>query len=382
MSCLLEVYKKFNIEVSRADGRYLWDSSGKKYTDFLSGISVTNFGHRPPEVVKSVSGAVSEYMHVSNLFNERKQELLAERLVKKSFPGKVFFANSGAEANETAVKAARKYFDGDKYEIISFQNSFHGRTLAMLAATGQARLRSGFGPVPEGFLHGEYNFLASAEDKIGRKTCAIMVEVIQGEGGVLVGEDNFIKGLRKICDENGLLLIIDEIQTGMGRTGSFFGYDYYGIKPDIVTMGKALGGGLPLGACIIGEKAAPAMKPGDHGSTFGGNPVCCAASLSAVGSLTEGLLSGVREKGEYLLRSMRELARGYEVIKDVRGRGLMAGVELKIGGAGLIEYLLERGIIAGCTREKVIRFLPPFVIEKEDIDRVVQILSDYFKEKT
>ncbi len=381
MSSVLEVYRKFDIEVNRAEGRYLWDTSGRRYTDMFSGLAVTNFGHRPPAVVEAVNRSMETYAHLSNLFPERNQEELADEIARRVMPGgKVFFCNSGAEANETAVKAARKYFDGEKYEVISFLNSFHGRTLAMLGATGQAGYRDGFGPLPEGFLHAEYNFLAAVEDKVGPKTCAVIAEVIQGEGGVIPAERDFIRGLRKFCDENHILLIIDEIQTGMGRTGSFCGYEHYGITPDIVTMGKALGGGLPLAACIMNPKTASALKPGDHGSTFGGNPVCCAAALASVRMITPELLQEVENKGRYLMESLKGLSEEFERIRDIRGRGLMVGMDLDMAGSELVKYLLEKGYIANCTRESVIRFLPPFIIEKEDIDGMISAAAEYFRE--
>lgn len=380
MSSLLQVYKKFALNIARAEGKYITDKDGKEYIDFFSGLAVTSLGHRPPGVIDSIRESLERYMHISNLFPEENQERLAVELISRTFPGRVFFSNSGAEANETAIKAARKHFEGEKYEIISFKNSFHGRTLATLAATGQSRLREGFGPAPEGFIHAEYNFLASAEEKISRHTAAILVEVIQGEGGVIVGSDEFIKGLARICSENRILLIIDEIQTGVGRTGEFCGYEHYGIQPDIITLGKALGGGLPLGACILSDKVSGALKPGDHGSTFGGNPISCAASLATLNELSPELLENVKMKGEYLLNSLRSLKDAFPEIKEVRGRGLIVGMELENEGAPLLEHLMKDGYIVNCTKEKVIRLLPPFMIEEKDIDGLVNSAAVYFKE--
>ncbi|NLB34795.1 MAG: aspartate aminotransferase family protein [Elusimicrobia bacterium] len=380
MSSLLKVYNKLKLEIDRAEGKHIWDKSGKEYLDFFSGIAVTSLGHRPPLVVEAIKQSVDKYMHISNLFPETNQEELASEIIERTLPGKVFFSNSGAEANEAAIKAARKYFDGAKYEIISFRNSFHGRTLATLAATGHMDMREGFGPAPEGFIHADYNFLASLREKLSRRTAAILVEVIQGEGGVIVGSDEFIKGLADIALENNILLIIDEIQTGVGRTGQFCAYQHYGIEPDIITLGKALGGGLPLGACILSDKVSEALKAGDHGSTFGGNPVACAASLATLKELTPELLEDVKAKGDYLKEALESLASAFPIIKEVRGRGLIVGVELDTPGAPLVEYLMEQGYIVNCTRDKVIRFLPPFMISEKDIDGLLDTMALYFKE--
>ncbi len=381
MSSLLDVYKKLDVEVEKADGKYIWDTEGKRYTDFLSGISVTNLGHLNGKVKDRVSGAMESYMHVSNLYREPMQEELAEKLSERTFGGKVFFSNSGTEANETAVKVARKYFEGEKYEVITLKDSFHGRSLAMLSATGQGKFREGFGPGIEGFQHCDFNFLASVEEKISRKTCAVMVEVIQGEGGVNVGDEDFITGLRNICDEKGILLIVDEIQTGIGRTGTFWGYEHYGICPDIITSAKALGGGLPLGATVLNREVAECMKHGDHGSTFGGNPLSCAASLAVLSQIDEAMLERVKETGEYLKKSLLSISRYYDKVKEVRGRGLMVAIELENGGNSLLSFLIEKGFIVGCSKGRVIRFLPPFIIEKKDIDEITEVIGGYFKER-
>lgn len=381
MSSLLGVYKKFNIRVEKAEGNYIYSSDGKKYLDLFSGISVNVLGNRPDPVVKAARDTMEKYLHLSNLFSECNQEKLADTLVEKSFPGKVFFVNSGAEAVECAIKSVRKYFDGEKYEIISFKNSFHGRTLAALAATGQGKFRKGLGPMPGGFVHADYNFLASAEERIGYKTCAVLVEVIQGEGGVNIAEREFIEGLRKVCTERGIFLIIDEVQTGMGRTGSFMGYEYYNVKPDIAIMGKALGGGFPLSAVILNEQIASSMKPGDHGSTFGGNPVACACGLSAVETINEDVLSRVRESGKFLLEIFKEIKKEVSSVREVRGRGLMAGIELDYEADELVKYLFDRGIVANCTASNVLRLLPPYTVEREEMERAAEEVRKYLKEK-
>jgi predicted acetylornithine/succinylornithine family transaminase len=381
MSDILPVYKKLKIDIDKAKGSYIWDKNGKKYTDFLSGISVTNLGHSNPLIIKAVDETLARYSHLSNLFTEENQEKLASELINKSMPGKVFFSNSGAEANECAIKAVRKYFNGEKSEIVSFTNSFHGRTLATLAATGQNKIKEGFGPIPEGFQHAEFNFLAAVEDKISYKTGAIMLEVIQGEGGVNIAGNDFLAGIKQLCNENDLLLIIDEIQTGIGRTGKFLGYQHYGIVPDIISLGKAVGGGFPLGATILSDKVAEALKPGDHGSTFGGNPISCAAGLATVNILDDSFLLDVSAKGDLLMAGLKDLVVKYNCIKEVRGVGLMVGMELNIKGAEIIDYLFDKGFIVNCTKEKVIRFLPPLTIEKHDIDDVIGVLDKYFEER-
>ncbi|MDA3792075.1 MAG: aspartate aminotransferase family protein [Elusimicrobia bacterium] len=382
MNNLLNVYNQLDMEVSKAEGNNIWDTNGNKYIDFFSGISVTNLGHRPKEVIKAIEGALAQYMHISNIFPEKYQKELAGLLVEKTMPeSKVFFSNSGAEANECAIKVARKFFDGEKFKIITFKNSFHGRTLATLAATGQSKFRKGFGPVVEGFDHLDFNFLATVEENITPETAAIMVEPIQGEGGINVGTKEFMEGLRKLCDEKKILLISDEIQTGMGRTGKFLGIDNYGIEADIVTLGKALGGGLPLAATLIKDKVASCMEPGDHGSTFGGNPVSCAAGLAAVNAIDDDMLENVAKKGKIFRAGLEGLTSRHETIKEVRGKGLMLGMELNFKGAGMVKYLQENGFIANCTRERVLRFLPPFTIRKSEIDSLIDCIDKYFKER-
>ncbi|MFC2061858.1 aspartate aminotransferase family protein [Elusimicrobiota bacterium] len=381
MSFTLPVYKKLNIKIEKADGKYIWDKGGKKYMDFISGVAVTNLGHRHPRVVKSIEDVMSRYLHLSNLYVEEGQEKLASDLITKTIEGKVFFSNSGAEANECAIKIARKYFDGEKYEIISFINSFHGRTLATLAATGQHKFREGFGPMPEGFIHAEYNFLGSVEDKINFKTCAVMVESIQCEGGINVATEDFMKGLRKLCDDKNILLILDEVQTGMGRTGKFLGIQNYGVEPDMVVMGKALGGGLPLGATIVKDKIAKCMNPGDHGSTFGGNPLSCAAGLAMVQSIDNELLKDINKKGKVLVAGLKNLKKMYEGINEIRGKGLIVGMELDFEGEKLVKYLRQKGYLVNCTQDKVIRFMPPFIIEEKDINDIVSVIENYFQER-
>ncbi|MBN2407848.1 MAG: acetylornithine/succinylornithine family transaminase [Elusimicrobia bacterium] len=381
MTFRLPVYKQFKIDVDKAEGAYIYDTGGRKYVDFISGVSVLNMGHRPPEVMKAVESVMAKYLHVSNLYPEQNQKEYARLLVERTIPGKVFFSNSGAEANECAIKVARKYFDGDKYEIISFVNSFHGRTLATLGATGQAKFKEKLGPMPPEFIHAEFNFLASAEEKINNKTCAILVESIQAEGGVNVSNPEFMAGLRKLCDDNNILLILDEVQTGMGRTGKFLGIQHYGVEPDIVTMGKALGGGLPLGGTVIKDRYAQCMNPGSHGSTFGGNPVACAAGMATTQLITDEVLKAVSEKGGLLMGLLDNLKKNYQDIKEVRGKGLMVGMELDYEGAPLVDHLFGRGYLVNCTQDKVIRFLPPFIIEEHEINELAGAIEEFFQKR-
>ncbi|MGM0567867.1 MAG: aspartate aminotransferase family protein [Elusimicrobiota bacterium] len=381
MSSLLDVYKRFDMDVDKASGMYIYDKEGRKYLDFLSGISVNALGHRHSGVMDKARGAMDRYLHLSNFFRDENQEELARKIVERTYPGKVFFANSGSEAVECAIKSARKYFNGEKYEVISFKNSFHGRTMAAIAATGQAKFREGLGPMPPGFVHADFNFLASAQEKINHKTCAVLVEVIQGEGGVNVADMEFIRGLREICSEKGIFLIVDEIQTGLGRTGRFMAYEHYGIKPDITLMGKALGGGFPLSAVLLGEEIAGSMKAGDHGSTFGGNPVACAAGLAVLEKVDDDMLARIREFGDFFINSFKELKKEISLIKGVRGRGLMVGVEMGFDASNLVDYLFSRGIIANCAAGNVLRFLPPYIVSLSEIEKVVEETLRYLKEK-
>jgi acetylornithine aminotransferase/acetylornithine/N-succinyldiaminopimelate aminotransferase len=321
-------------------------------------------------------------LHISNLYYDHLQVELAEKLVKLSIPGKVFFSNSGAEANECAIKLARKYghLQGSKrenrYKIIVFENSFHGRTLATLSATKQKKFQEGFTPLLSGFKQAKFNELSTVEKAIDSNTCAIMVEPVQGEGGVRVATGEFLRGLRRLCNKFKLLLIFDEIQSGMGRTEKMFAYQHYGIKPDILTLAKGVGGGLPLGATIAKDRIAKLFGYGNHGSTFGGNPVSVAAGLAAVKLLNGKLLDNVKVTGNYFMKRLNELKSKYpKRIKQVRGLGLMVGVELKEEGEEIVKKCLEQGILINCTQKKVLRFLPPLIINNNDIDKLVGTLD-------
>lgn len=384
-----QTYKRSPVVFVHGEGKYLWDDRGKRYIDFFSGVGVNIFGHCHPEIVKAIQNQTRNLIHTSNLYYAQPQVLLAEKLIKLSFPGRVFFSNSGAEANECAIKLTRKWgkkagtrHEGrGRYEIIVFENSFHGRTLATLSATGQKKFHQGFEPLVPGFKYAKFNDLDSVERLVNPKTCAIMVELVQGEGGVNVARKEFIQGLKKICGVNKLLLIFDEIQTGLGRTGKIFAYENYGVKPDILTLAKGLAGGLPLGATIGSERIAHLFSYGDHGSTFGGNLVACSASLSVLGLLNQKVLSQVREVGRYFYESLKKLKEKHSCINDVRGLGLMLGVELSGSdgrGEKIVNKCLQRGLLINCTQKKVIRFLPPLTINKKDVDWATDILDEVF----
>lgn len=378
---IFQTYKRHHILFVKGSGKYLQDDRGKKYLDFFSGISVSSVGHCHPKIVKAIKMQSGKLIHASNLYYTIPQIELAQSLSDLSLGGKVFFSNSGAEANECAIKLARKF--GNKigrYEIIAFKNSFHGRTLATLSATGQKKFHKGFEPLLDGFKFAEFNDLSSVEKLISGKTCAVIVEPVQGEGGVYPAAKNFLKGLRNLCNRNKLLLIFDEIQCGLGRTGKIFAYKNYAVIPDILTLAKSLGGGLPVAATIAKDKTAGTFGFGDHGSTFGGNPVCCAAAVEVLKIVSdEKLLNNVGEVGNYFLSELIKLQKKYGIIKNVRGLGLMAGAELKTEGKEIVGKCLQKGLLINCTRDNVLRFLPPLNINKKDVNTAVSVLADVLK---
>lgn len=380
---LMNTYKRFPVVVHTGNGCLIRDVDGKEYIDFISGIGVVGLGHCPSSVVKAIKEQAGKLLHSSNLFHILPQIELAKLLVEHSFAGKVFFCNSGAEANEAAIKLARKYskekFGDGRFEIICMENSFHGRTLATLAATGQDKFRKGFEPLPQGFKHVPFNDIVSLNKALGPETCAVMLEPIQGEGGVIPADPDYMKSLREICSKNNILLILDEVQVGLGRTGKLFAFQNYDIKPDILTLGKALGGGLPLGAIIAREDVAEAFGPGSHGSTFGGNPVSCAAGVAYIRTLIkEGILDHCKTISEYFFDTLRRLKNKYKFIKDVRGMGLILGMELDFEAETVVQMAMEQGVLINCTRERVLRFLPPLIVNRDDIDLLYEVLDNIF----
>jgi predicted acetylornithine/succinylornithine family transaminase len=372
-------YARIPIALVRGKGTRVWDADGKEYLDFLAGIAVNSLGHCHPAIVRAIRQQSKKLLHVSNLYHILPQSELARELCHHSFADRVFFCNSGAEANEAAIKLVRRYGlekRGGRYEILSTHNSFHGRTLATLTATGQEKIRAGYDPLPSGFRQVPYNDLAAVEEAIDeKKTAAVLVEPIQAEGGVNVPDDAYMRGLRELCDQRGILLIFDEVQTGMGRTGTLFGYEHFGIKPDIMTLAKALGGGLPLGAMLAREEIATSFGPGSHASTFGGNPVACSAGLVVMQTLLGGALDNCQQMGKYFFRGLEALQKRFSFIREVRGKGLMIGMELDIEGSKIADSCMQEGLLLNCTAYKVLRFVPPLTIKKNEIDRGLDILE-------
>ncbi len=377
---IMPTYNKVPLIFVKGKGSRLWDINGKAYLDFFPGWGVGNLGHCHPKVMQGVRDQISKLIFVPNNYYHPFQAKLAKELIYLSFPGKVFFANSGAEANEGAIKLARKFGKG-RFEIITFENAFHGRTLAALAATGQKKYQAGFEPMPEGFKQVKFNDLAAVKQAVTEKTVAIMLELIQGEGGVNVADKDFVLSLRKLCNEKNLLLIIDEVQTGIGRTAKMFGYQHYGVTPDIMTLAKALGGGLPIGAMIAKKELSDLLSPGMHASTFGGGPVICRAALGVFKAMQkEKILKNCQNMGEYLLEKLNLLKNTYPLIKEIRGMGLMLGVELSIEGKQIVQKCIQQGLLINCTHDKVLRLMPALNITKNEIDRAVKILEDVLKE--
>jgi len=380
-------YTRSPIVLARGEGMRVWDTNGKEYLDFVSGIAVLNVGHLHPRVIEAIQKQSRELMHVSNLFYSEPQIRLAELLVTHSFADKVFFCNSGAEANEAAIKLVRKVFNdrGEKnrYEIITMEQSFHGRTMAALSATEQKKFHCGFEPLLTGFTYVPFNNPQAVEDAITDATCAVMVEPIQGEGGVNCPAPDYLKQLREICDRHGLLLIFDEVQVGMGRTGKLFAYEHYGVEPDIMTLAKALAGGMPIGAMLAKEGSAASFSAGTHASTFGGNPLATAAGVATMEVLLEdSFLDTCRQRGEYFYARLAALKEKYPSIVQVKGKGLILGIELDGDGKALAQECMERGVLINCTMGNILRFLPPLIITEKEIDTLINLLDELLGKHT
>jgi acetylornithine/N-succinyldiaminopimelate aminotransferase len=376
---LFPTYARAPLAIVRGEGTRVWDADGRCYLDFFSSTVVTNLGHRHPAIVRAIGEQAERILHVSNLHYCEPQARLAEKLVKRSFAERVFLCNSGAEANEAAIKLARKHGhaarDG-RYEIITLLNSFHGRTLATIAATGQEKVRLGFEPVQTGFRYAPYDDAGAAEAALTPRTIAIMVEPIQGEGGIVAPAPAYFQELRALCDRHELLLIFDEIQTGMGRTGTLFAYEQCGVTPDVMTLAKGLGGGVPIGAMLAAGQAADAFDKGSHGSTFGGNALTCAVALAVMETLeTEGVLANCVAMGERLRDGLRRLAAAHPVIADVRGQGLLVGAVLREAGAPIVDRCLAAGLIINCTANTVLRLTPPLTVTAAEVDEALAILE-------
>ena len=380
---IANTYARYPIVLVRGKGTRVWDIEGKEYLDFVAGLAVCNLGHCHPKVVKAIQDQAEKLIHVSNFYYIEPQIKLASLLCQHSFADKVFFCNSGAEANEGAIKLARKFAKekkgGERYEVITMEGSFHGRTLATLTATAQEKYHKGYAPLMPGFKYVPFSDTEALRKAVDSKTCAIMLEPIQGEGGVNIPSEGYLKVLREICDEKGILLIFDEVQVGMGRTGKLFAYEHEGIEPDLMTLAKSLAGGVPIGALLMKEKIGETFVPGDHASTFGGNPLATSAGIAAVSAMVEeGMLKNCQEVGGHFLTKLEKTKKKFPFVKEVRGRGLIVGMELKIEGGSIVKEMMQRGILINCTMGNVLRFLPPLIVTKEEVDQVVEALQEVF----
>ncbi|MGE0083323.1 MAG: acetylornithine transaminase [Desulfococcaceae bacterium] len=374
-------YARQPIVLEKGQGSTVWDTDGKAYTDFIAGVAVCNLGHAHPRVAKALADQAAKLFHTSNLYYTLPQIKLAEWLVSHSFADRVFFCNSGAEANEAAIKLARRYFyeKGVKgrNRILTAIKSFHGRTMGTLSATGQDKIKTGFSPVLEGFAFVPFNDAEALRAAMDDSVCAVLLEPIQGEGGVVCPDPDYLKTVRRMCDESGTLLMFDEIQTGIGRTGKLFAYEHFGIEPDIMTLAKALGNGLPIGAMLAKKEVMSAFSPGAHGSTFGGTPVVTAAALETLKVLTEeGIIEHCAEMGAYFKEKLTWLKDRHDTVTDVRGIGLLLGMVLKAEGAPLVKKCLEKGFLINCIQGNILRFAPPLIIRKEEIDALVKCLDE------
>ena len=375
-------YKRLPVVIVRGKGCYVWDARSRRYLDLFPGWAVSGIGHCHPRVVRAVREQVGRLIHVANNYYSVPQGELAERLSRKSFGGQCFFCNSGAEANEAAIKLARIATPPGKNKIITMHNSFHGRTLATVKATAQPKYQKGFEPLPQGFGYVPFNDFRALERAVNPRTCAVMIEPIQGEGGINVASERYLKQVRKLCDRKKILLIFDEVQTGIGRTGEYFAYQTYGVVPDIMTLAKALGGGVAIGAMVARPEIAAKLVPGSHASTFGGNALAAAAACAVFDAIDdEKLLENTRKMSRYAFRKLAELRKRHEVITDLRGKGLMIGVELAKPGAGVVDRCRKKGLLINCTHDVVLRFMPPMIVEESHIDEGVAILDEALAEE-
>lgn len=384
---VMNTYGRQPLVLVKGRGTKVYDSDGREYIDFVSGVAVNNLGHCHPRVVVALQKQAQRLIHVSNHYHNEPQINLAKALVRNSFADKVFFCNSGTEAVEAAIKLARRYarevLKQDRYEIITMEGSFHGRSMGSLSATAQPKFHKSFEPLLGGFRYVAFNDAAAVEQAINDRTCAVLVEPVQGEGGVNVPSQGYLRALRTICDSKNILLILDEVQTGMGRTGRLFGYEHSGVTPDVAALAKGLGSGMPIGALLATEKAAQGLTPGSHGSTFGGNPLACAAALASLETLMEDdiIIQSVEQLGGHFTDRLLGLGKKYDFIKDVRGVGLLVGMELDFDGKEIVTACLKEGFLINCTVEKVLRFMPPLIITEEEIDLLVKTLDNIFSKR-
>jgi len=372
---VMQTYGRQPLALKEGKGAVVWDVEGNPYIDCVAGIAVNNVGHAHPRVAEAICKQAHKLIHTSNLYYTEEQVRLAKLLVEISPHQKAFFCNSGAEANEGAIKLARKYTG--KGEIIAMENSFHGRTITTITATGQHKYKKGFGPLPSGFSHVPYGDLEAVGDAITDKTSAVLVEPVQGEGGIIIPSNGYLEELKKICHENDVLLIFDEVQTGFGRTGEMFASQTFKVTPDITCLAKAIAGGFPMGAILASEEVGSAFEPGDHAATFGGGPLACAAGLASIETIKEdGLVLKSRENGVYFKNELNELFQEHGLVEDVRGVGLMLGIEMDMPCAPMVDAMCQQGVLVNCTADKVLRFVPPLVISREQIDKVTSHLDE------
>lgn len=383
----MNTYGRQPLVLIKGRGTKVFDSDGREYFDFVSGVAVNNLGHCHPRVVVALQKQAQRLMHVSNHYHNEPQINLAKALVANSCADKVFFCNSGTEAVEGAIKLARRYsrevLKQDRFEIITMRGSFHGRTMGALSATAQEKFHKGFEPIVPGFRYVPFDDIAAARQAVNDKTCAVLVEPVQGEGGVNIPAAGYLRALRELCDQNNMLLMLDEIQTGMGRTGRLFGYEHESITPDVIMLAKGLGGGMPIGALLATDKAAQALTPGTHGSTFGGNPLACAAALASMEALLEDdiIIPNVRQLGMYFLQKLEVLRKKYNFVKSVRGQGLLVGMELDSPGKDIVSECIREGFLINCTMDTVLRFMPPLIITEEEIDLLIEALDRIFAKR-
>jgi len=386
-SFLMNTYSRQPLVLVKGRGTKVYDSDGREYLDFVAGVAVNNLGHCHPRVVVALQKQAQRLMHVSNHFHIEPQVALGKELVRHSFADKVFFCNSGTEAIEAAIKLSRRYsrevLKKDRFEVITMFGSFHGRTYGAVSATAQEKFHQGFEPMVPGFRYVPFNDVKAVEDSITDKTCAILVEPVQGEGGVKVPAPGYLKALRAICDERQLLLVLDEIQTGMGRTGRLFACEHEGVAPDVMALAKGLGSGMPIGALLATDKAAQAFVPGTHGTTFGGNPLACAAGLASLEALLEDniIVQNVGALGKHFMSGLESLKAKYPFIRDVRGQGLLIGMELDFEGREIVTECLKQGFLINCTVNTVLRFMPPLIISEEEIDQLIGALDGIFAKR-
>ena len=374
-------YSRLPRVIVKGQGCYCFDADGNKILDMFPGWAVSAIGHCHPRVVEALRKQAGELLHIDNTFYSEPQGKLAKLLSERAFGGKCFFCNSGAEANEAALKLARLHTSQEKYKFITAEGSFHGRTFATVAATAQPKYHEGFLPLLPGFVYVPFNDIAALESAFSDEVAAVMVEPVQGEGGINIATAEYLAAIRRLCDENGAVLILDEVQTGMGRTGKWFGYQHFDIEPDIITMAKALGGGVAIGAMMAKEEVAASLVPGKHASTFGGNALACAAAVAVIEAIEEdNLLENAVQLGQYTKDKLSQLKQKHPIIDNVRGIGLMIGVQLTSCGTEIVDKCLEKGLRINCTNENILRFMPPMIVTRSQIDRAIDILDTVLTE--